>query len=167
MLKITNITKEFDEDMGEIIKDCLVEYGLDIPGTAWEDPYLHKFSEYYKDINGEYFVALLEERDDEDDFLEINLAGGCGYGPLVGVPDTCELQKLYIDKNFRNMGIAQDLLNIVEKKSKKHYKKIYLETDDKMVEAIKFYKKNGYKKICSALGNTGHNACGTYFIKEL
>ena len=167
MLKITNITKEFDEDMGEIIRDCLVEYGLDKPGTAWEDPYLDKFSEYYKNIKGEYFVALLEDRDDEDDYVEIDLAGGCGYGPLSGEPDVCELQKLYIDKDFRNMGIAQDLLNKVETEAKKHYKKIYLETDEKMVEAIRFYEKNGYKRICSPLGNTGHCACGTLFLKEL
>ena len=61
MLKIVNISKKIDKEMGEIIRDCLEEYGLNKAGTAWEDPYLDKFSEYYKDIKGEYFVALLEE----------------------------------------------------------------------------------------------------------
>lgn len=167
MLKIINITKEFDKQMGEIIRDCLTEYNLNIPGTAWEDPYLDKFSEYYKDIKGEYFIALWEDRDEEDDYVETDLAGGCGYGPLEGVEDTCELQKLYIDKNFRSIGIATDLLKVVEANAKKHYKKIYLETAENMVEAVKFYEKHGYKKICSPIGNTGHNACGTFFVKEL
>lgn len=166
MLKIINIKKEFDEEMGEIIRDCLIEYNLDRPGTAWEDPYLDKFSEYYKTIKGEYFIALLEDRDEEDDFVEIELAGGCGYGPLNGTEDTCELQKLYIDKDFRNMGIAQDLLDKVEGEAKKYYKKIYLETAENMVEAINFYKKNDYKQICKPLGNTGHTTCGTFFLKE-
>lgn len=167
MLKIINITKEFDEDMGEIIRDCLEEYNLDIPGTAWEDPYLDKFSEYYKNIKGEYFIAIMEDRDDEDDYTEIDLAGGCGYGPLNGFEDTCELQKLYISKEFRGLGIAQLLLEKIESQAKKYYKKIYLETAENMVEAISFYKKNGYKQICAPLGNTGHCACGTFFLKEL
>ena len=167
MLKIINITKEFDEQMGEIIRDCLTEYNLNIPGTAWEDPYLDKFSQYYENIKGEYFVALWEDIDEEDDYIETELTGGCGYGPLEGVEDTCELQKLYIDKNFRNIGIATDLLKIVESNAKNHYKKIYLETAENMAEAIKFYEKHGYVKLCSPLGSTGHNACGTFFVKEL
>ena len=58
MLEIKKISKEFDKDLEKIIRDCLIEYKLNIPGTAWEDPYLDKFSEYYKDINGDYYIAF-------------------------------------------------------------------------------------------------------------
>ncbi len=167
MLKIINITKEFDKQMGEIIRDCLTEYNLNIPGTAWEDPYLDKFSEYYKDIKGEYFIALWEDRDEEDDYVDTDLAGGCGYGPLEGVEDTCELQKLYLKEEFRGLGIGRDLLLKVESEAKNHYKKIYLETAENMVEAIKFYEKNGYKRIEKPLGNTGHCSCGVLLLKDL
>ncbi len=165
MLKIVNITRKFDKEMGEIIKDCLEEYGLNKAGTAWEDPYLDKFSEYYKDIKGEYFIALLEDKD--EDFVEIDLVGGCGYGPLNGVEDTCELQKLYLKEEFRGLGIGRDLLLKVESEAKNHYKKIYLETAENMVEAIKFYEKNGYKRIEKPLGNTGHCSCGVLLLKDL
>ena len=91
--------------MEKIIRDCLIEYNLNIPGTAWEDPYLDKFSEYYKDINGDYYIA----------FWNGELAGGCGYGPLPNETGTCELQKLYIKKELRKYGIGQALVDKVEK----------------------------------------------------
>lgn len=157
MLEIKKISKEFDKDLEKIIRDCLIEYNLNISGTAWEDPYLHKFSEYYKDIKGNYYIA----------FWNGELAGGCGYGPLPGETDTCELQKLYIKKELRKYGIGQALVNAVEKEASNFYQKIYLETAESMESAIRFYKKNNYKLLCSPLGNTGHNSCGTFFMKEL
>lgn len=170
MLKIEKISDKYDKEMEEIIRDCLIEFNLDIPGTAWEDPFLGELSSYYSKLNGDYFIALIEEKD-EDDYGNVEifreLAGGCGYGPLLGEEDTCELQKLYLREDFRGLGIAKDLLEIIEKEAKAHYKKIYLETAENMDSAIKFYEKNGYQRLCSPLGSTGHTSCGTFFIKIL
>ena len=55
----------------------------------------------------------------------------------------------------------------VEKDASKDYQKIYLETAESMESAIRFYKKNNYKSLCTPLGNTGHNSCGTFFVKNL
>lgn len=170
MLKIEKISKKYDREMEDIIRDCLIEFELDIPGTAWEDPYLGELSGYYENLNGDYFIAIIEEKDEDDDGnIEVfeELAGGCGYGPLSGVDGTCELQKLYLREDFRGLGIAKDLLETIEKEAKVHYKKIYLETAENMDSAIKFYEKNGYKRLCSPLGATGHTSCGTFFIKDL
>ncbi len=155
-MKIVKIEKKYDKDIEKIIRDCLIEYSLNIEGTAWTDPYLDKFSVFYGERDKrDYFVILHDEK----------VVGGCGYGELEG--DICELQKMYIAKEYRSMGFANKVLLKVEEEAKKHYKKIYLETGSGMVEAIKFYKKHGYEEIDYSLGQTGHNSCGVKMIKDL
>lgn len=154
-MRITKIEKKYDKDMEKVIRDCLIEYNLNIPGTAWEDPYLDKFSEYYSLTDKrEYYVVLDEGR----------VVGGCGFGELEG--DICELQKMYITKEYRGKGYAQRVLEKVEGEAKKSYKRIYLETVENMKSAIKFYGKNGYE-LCDSVGDTGHNSCGVKMIKDL
>ncbi len=154
-MNIVKIEKKYDREIEKIIRNCLIEYALNIEGTAWTDPYLDKFSDYYSQSNmRNYFVILHEEK----------VIGGCGYGELEG--DICELQKMYISKEYRNMGFARKILLKVEEEARNKYDKIYLETGSKMVEAIKFYKKHGYIEIDYTIGFTGHNSCGVRMLKE-
>lgn len=155
-MKIVKIEKQYDKAIEKVIRECLLEYGLNTPGTAWADPYLDKFSEYYSMTdNREYYVVL------DDNGLVV---GGCGYGELEG--DICELQKMYISKEYRGRGYAKEILLKVEEEAEKKYNKIYLETFDTMKDAIKFYKKNSYE-FCDGVGNTGHFKCGVKMIKNL
>lgn len=155
-MRIVKIEKKYDKAVEKVIRDCLIEYNLNTPGTAWADPYLDKFSEYYSLTDKrDYYVVL----DDEG-----NVAGGCGYGELEG--DVCELQKMYISKEHRGKGYAREILRRVEEEASKKYKKIYLETFETMKDAINFYKKNSYKD-CDAVGDTGHFKCGVLMIKDL
>jgi len=55
------------------------------------------------------------------------------------------LKKMYIEKQYRNAGLAQKLYNKVESFAKKvGYNRIILSTTPQMKAAIKFYQKNGF-----------------------
>src|SRR5690606_37595491 len=72
---------------------------------------------------------------------------GCGaIRPINQVE--IELKRFYVDLPFRRNGIAFHILTFLENKARElHYKTIRLETGDKQLEAIHFYKKNGYYEI--------------------
>ena len=145
--------------IAEIIRECLTEY--DCAGrmdTAWGDPYLDRFSEVYIHENNAYWVA-------EDD--EGKIVAGVGIGPLAGAEDTCELQKMYCKKEYRGLGIAQELLNTALEFAEKHYKICYLETRDNMERAKSFYEKNGFVHTEETIGCTGHGGCDYHYIKAL
>ena len=62
--------------------------------------------------------------------------------------ETAEIKRMYVKINHRGYGIAQAILNSLELwASEKDFKKCILETGDRQIEAIKFYKKAGYKSI--------------------
>ena len=82
--------------------------------------------------------------------------------------ETCELQRLFILKKARGLGIGQQLMDsciVFAKES--GYKRIYLETFPNMVEALGLYSKNGFKLIDKPLGDTGHFYCTTRMLLEL
>ena len=47
------------------------------------------------------------------------------------------------------------------------YEKCYLETMPNMLAAQNLYKKSGFGYICAPMGNTGHNACPVWMLKDL
>lgn len=63
------------------------------------------------------------------------------------VLDEGELLNIAVSKNYRNMGIAKELFNFLEKYFKeKNIKKIFLEVREKNIPAISFYQKHGFIK---------------------
>lgn len=66
----------------------------------------------------------------------------------VLVEKIIELKRMYVDKDYRNMGIASRLLEHAEDWSRNNgYKQIILSTSAYQREAVNFYKKKGYKLI--------------------
>ena len=62
--------------------------------------------------------------------------------------ETIEIKRMYVKFAHRGSGTAQAILNSLELwASEKGFKKCILETGNRQVEAIKFYKKAGYKSI--------------------
>ena len=62
--------------------------------------------------------------------------------------ETIEIKRMYVKFAHRGSGTAQAILNSLELwASEKGFKKCILETGNRQVEAIKFYKKSGYKSI--------------------
>lgn len=61
---------------------------------------------------------------------------------------TCQLQKIYVLKDFLSMKIGFELQNLLLKKTKElGYDKIWLSVLNSNERAINFYKKSGFKKI--------------------
>ncbi len=154
---IREIEKDDDKEIEKIIRDCLVEFEANHDGTAWTDPNLGRFSEIYNSDKDKYWIA-------QDSNGKI--VGGVGIGNL-GVDGVCELQKMYCIPKVRGTGIAQKLIDTALEYAKNYYNKCYLETLDNMVQAQRFYEKNGFVRIKKPLVVTEHFACDVRYIKEL
>lgn len=153
---IIEIEKQYNKQIENVIRTCLIEYNANHEGTAWCDPDLGRFSEIYNTEGNKYFIALNQES---------KVVGGVGIGYLKD--GLCELQKMYCLKEARGTGIAKELLNLALDYAKKYYKQVYLETLDNMVEAHRFYEKNGFKRTNIVPIKTAHFACEIKYILDL
>lgn len=149
------IRPEDDAAVEAVIRSCLVEFGGDRPGTAWEDPNLGCFSAFYHHDGRAYWVAIDESG---------AVCGGVGVGELAGVDGVCELQKMYCLPCARGSGAAQRLLEQALTFARKRYGACYLETFENMTAARRFYEKNGFARIREPLGNTGHFNCDVRYL---
>ena len=141
-----------------IIRTCLIEFGGNHEGTAWEDPDLGRFSEIYNTEGRKYWVA-------EDESGKV--VGGVGIGTLDGEEDICELQKMYCLKEARGTGVAHLLMDEALSYAGKYYRQCYLETLDNMGAARRFYEKHGFSRIFEPKGKTQHFACDVLYLKDL
>lgn len=62
--------------------------------------------------------------------------------------NTVELKRMYVKPKKRGSGIARQILTSLEEWAKEiGFEKCILETGERQVEAVKFYKKSGYQRI--------------------
>lgn len=156
--KIREIEKKDDRAVEQVIRSCLIEYGANHEGTAWEDPDLCRFSEVYHSEGNKYWVAENENG---------HIVGGVGIGKLIGMDGVCELQKMYCLSEARGTGIAHKLMDEAMIYAEKYYERCYLETLENMKAAQRFYEKYGFRRVKEPLVKTKHFACDVRFIKEL
>jgi len=72
-----------------------------------------------------------------------------GIAKLAFNKDEAELFVISVKKKFQNSGIGKALLEYVEKESiKLNKRKLYAHVTTDNRKAIRFYYKNGFKKIC-------------------
>ena len=76
-----------------------------------------------------------------------NLAVGCGaFKPYKN--NKAEIKRMYSNPNYRNLGIATKIVQELENWAKEtNHQSSILETGKRQVEAVAFYKKNGYQLI--------------------
>ncbi len=158
-LHIRAIEKNDNAILANIIRNVLIEHKANKLGTAFYDESTDHLYEYFLESNHPYFVA---EYNGE-------VVGGVGIYPTKGLPaDTCELVKMYLIAPVRGKGIASELIEKSIKVAKeKGYKKIYLESMEELSTALKIYEKKGWRYLCSPIGDTGHNGCGLWMLKDL
>ncbi len=156
---IRKIEPKDNTAIAQIIRNIFEELDAPKVGTAYADPYLDSLSDVYQTENEIYFVA---EQDG-------TILGGCGIGNLIDAEfKICELQKMYLTKEARGKGIAQELLKkCLEFAKQVGYNKCYLETLPFMKDAQKLYVKSGFTYTDVPMGSTGHNACDVFMIKDL
>lgn len=145
--------------IASVIRNIFEELDAPKVGTAYADPHLNTLFEVYQAENEIYFVV-------EEDGI---ILGGCGIGNLIDAEfKICELQKMYLAKEVRGKGIAQELMEkCLEFAKHVGYDKCYIETLPFMKDAQKLYVKSGFTYIDGPLGSTGHNACDVFMIKDL
>lgn len=156
--KIREIKEKDNKQVENIIRTCLIEFGANHEGTAWEDGNLDRFSEVYSSDGNKYWVA-----EDENG----KIVGGVGIGGFEQAPEVCELQKMYCLPEARGTGAAHKLMDVALEYAKRYYDKCYLETFENMVAAQKFYEKYGFEKTKERPVQTGHFACDVRYIKSL
>jgi len=156
---LRKIKPEDNPAIEQIIKAIFLEFNMPLVGTAYEDKETPKMYESYLGDKEVYFI------------LEYNgiVVGGGGIKPLKDFNnEVCELQKMYFSPSIRGQGLGKKMFNTCMQAAKDFgYKKCYLETFPDMTAAINLYKKNGFKQIDKALGNTSHYSCNVWMLKNL
>lgn len=96
------------------------------------------------------------------------VVGGAGISPLGGVPDTCELQRMYLLARGRGIGLGRDLLRACLAGARKRgYRDCYAETMDFMTAARRLYENAGFEPLDGPLGNTGHEFPSAWYLLRL
>lgn len=160
MLSFRSIRPEDDAAVAAIIRTVMPEFGADGPGFAIHDPEVDHMSAAYSAPRAAYFVVV----DDRG-----GVVGGAGVAALEGgEPGVCELRKMYFLREARGQGLGEAMLRHCLSVAKElGYRTCYLETLSGMDQAIRLYKKLGFKPLCAPLGRTGHGGCDHWFAQEL
>lgn len=156
---IRPIEKKDNYPLAELIRKVFREFKIDKPGTVYTDPTTDHLFELFETKGSCYWVAQ-----EEDVIL-----GGCGIYPSPGLPEgCCELVKFYLSEESRGKGIGKRLMtkSIISAKEA-GYKQMYLESFPELEKAVTLYEAEGFKRLQSPMGNTGHFACNLWMIKEL
>jgi putative acetyltransferase len=157
-MNIRRIQMKDNYAIEEIIRNCLIEFGGNRAGLAWEDDSLHHLYEYYNHSeNRAYWVVEAEGE----------VLGGCGIASFGKESNICELQKMYLTPAIRGTGVATELMNIALDFAKLHYNNCYLETLQNMHGANRFYAKCGFDRLNAPLAGSEHFACDVWYIKDL
>ena len=119
-MRIRKLQEKDNKKIETIIKQSLESHQLNIPGTAYFDPYLGELTHYYEtQPDACYWVVV----DDDDEVL-----GGVGIGPFGNHQGVGELQKLYLAPEAQGKGIGKKLMEVALEFAEKHYDYCYLET---------------------------------------
>lgn len=146
--------------MALIIRNSLEEFNANRPGTVYFDASTdHLFELFQTEKNSSYFVA-------EKDGV---LLGGAGIYPTNGLPaHTCELVKMYLSPAARGLGLGKKMIaKCLQTAADAGFGAVYLETMPELKQAVTVYQKFGFHFLPAPMGNSGHNGCDIWMLKEL
>lgn len=158
--RIRKIAITDNERVKDIILTVMADYGCIGEGFSSSDPEVQIMYQTYTNDRSVFYVI-------EDENGQVQGCGG--IGPLLGGGDMiCELKKMYFLPSLRGHGLGQLMIDTCLDVSKIiGYQQCYLETLEAMQAANHLYYKNGFKKLDTPLGATGHIGCDAYFVKDL
>ncbi|MDO9261196.1 MAG: GNAT family N-acetyltransferase [Flavobacteriaceae bacterium] len=156
---IREITMHDNEQIAQVIRDVLIEFGVPKVGTAYADVALDRMYQTYDVQKATYFVVEIDGK----------VMGGAGIKQLDNYKgNVCELQKMYFSSEIRGLGIGQKLMRFCLEKAKEFgFEKCYLETMPYMTDAQKLYQKVGFDYLDKPMGDTGHYSCPVWMLKDL
>ena len=143
----------------KIISDCRREYGLENRVQEILEPSDHDLFETYRSRRSTYFVAVTENE----------VVGGAGISRLPGTDGSiCELQRMYLRRASRGLGIGRALLQQCVGAARQFgYQQCYAETILEMTTAIAFYQRHGFSRLQAPLGESGHSHNDCWFLLQL
>ncbi|GEK91103.1 GNAT family N-acetyltransferase [Alkalibacterium kapii] len=156
MVKLRPIEKRDNHAVGEIVQESLEKRGLNLPGTAYYDPYLFSLYDYYQKPNHAYWVLDKEGK----------VIGGGGIGSFGQSETVGELQKLYISDQEQGKGYGHLLMKKALEFAEENYGACYIDTFAALDTANNLYEKYGFKKLSEPLEGSEHNACDTWYLYE-
>ncbi len=153
------IEEKDNMELAILIRSIFEEYNAPKTGSVYDDEQTDNLYQAFIGINAEYWVVESEHK----------IVGGCGFYPTKGLPESCaEIVKFYFDSQLRGKGIGSRLLKMIEQKAfKAGYKQLYIESFGHFKEAVYLYEKQGYKKLDSPMGASGHHATTIHLLKNL
>ncbi|MDD2791826.1 MAG: GNAT family N-acetyltransferase [Sediminibacterium sp.] len=159
-ITIRAIQPEDNAAIAQIIRTALTEFGANKPGTVfYDDSTDHLFELFAAEPRSAYYVALQGNV----------VVGGAGIYPTEGLPEhTCELVKMYLNKTVRGMGLGRKMIDhCLEVAKQKGFEQIYLETMPELNKAVAVYEQFGFSYLNGPMGNSGHNGCNIWMLKQL
>lgn len=156
---LREISETDNSEIARIIRSVLVEFGADRPGFAWQDPELDDMAQAYDREGYRYFVAVMDGA----------VVGGAGIAPFeCDLPQTCELQKMYLLPRARGKGVGWALLQqALQRAFALGYRQCYLETLSGLTGATTLYERNGFVALGNPMGQSGHTGCNLWYMREL
>lgn len=153
------IEEKDDEAVAHIIRFTLEEFGANQPGTVYYDESIWTMSNILNNKGSVYFVI---EKDNK-------ILGGGGIYPTKGLPqNTAELVKIYTLPEVRGKGYGKQLINkCLDFARQTGYKHIYLESMEELSKAVGLYEKIGFRYLQAPMGESGHNYCKIWMLKDL
>lgn len=148
-----------DLAVAAIIRSVMPEFGAIGDGFAINDPEVDWMQRAYSLPRSAYLVVEIDG----------HVVGGGGIAPLQGGDaDTCELRKMYFQPDARRLGAgAAMMLRCLQAAHDAGFTRCYLETLRGMDAAIKLYERNGFIRIDTPLGATGHSGCNAFYLRDL
>ncbi|HVT31390.1 MAG TPA: GNAT family N-acetyltransferase [Rhodanobacteraceae bacterium] len=148
-----------DDAVAAIIRSVMPEFGADGPGFAIHDAEVDAMSAAYSRPRSAYFVIELDGR----------VQGGAGIAPLDGgESDVCELRKMYFLPALRGLGAGRAVIvRCLDAARGLGLRRCYIETLTGMDAAQRLYLANGFRRIDTAMGATGHHGCNRFYLREL
>ncbi|HMF72873.1 MAG TPA: GNAT family N-acetyltransferase [Flavitalea sp.] len=145
--------------ISKIIRETLVEFKANHPGTVYYDSSTDDLFTLFRDPLSVYYVAEKEGR----------IVGGAGIFPTAGLPEgTCELVKMYLQPSVRGQGLGKLLIEkALEFAGHAGFASVYIETMPELSKAMTVYEKFGFKYLDQQLGNSGHFGCKIWMLLKL
>jgi putative acetyltransferase len=159
-ITIRAIQKEDNPYIAKIIRTSLEEFGANKPGTVYFDDSTDHLFELFQSAEGShYYIALVNNV----------IVGGGGIYPTDALPNgTCELVKMYLNKDFRGIGLGKQMLTTCLQWAKANgYNQVYLETMPELKKAVAVYEQLGFSYLTQPMGNSGHNGCDIWMMKAI
>ena len=152
---IRPITLQDNAQVARIIRQVMTEFSCVGSGFSIEDPEVDDMYHAYQGPKAAFYVIEYEGEEK-----------GCGgFAPLAGgASDTCELKKMYFLEALRGHGMGSQLVDhCLAEARRRGFRKMYLETVERMTAANHLYRKKGFQLLSGAQGATGHSGCDSFY----